>query len=148
MLLSWDCIIKILFKLAGHLVFNSGSNESSLAPQFKWLDNTFKAPGPFYLLWKNCKIYNFCIYIFPVIKDDILRPVFSSLLRESTATLHPDPFSLATISSTGGHYVAVSFFYQNVYFLSSSSSVWHVFSYIQGCSKDNYLKIYVISGCL
>ena len=29
-------------KLAGHLVFNSGSNESSLAPQFKWLDNTFK----------------------------------------------------------------------------------------------------------
>jgi hypothetical protein len=29
--------------MAGHLLFNSGSNESSLAPQFKWLDNTFKA---------------------------------------------------------------------------------------------------------
>ncbi len=28
--------------MAGHLLFNSGSNESSLAPQFKWLDNTFK----------------------------------------------------------------------------------------------------------
>ncbi len=27
--------------MAGHLLFNSGSNESSLAPQFKWLDNTF-----------------------------------------------------------------------------------------------------------
>jgi hypothetical protein len=27
--------------MAGHLFFNSGSNESSLAPQFKWLDNTF-----------------------------------------------------------------------------------------------------------
>jgi hypothetical protein len=30
--------------MAGHLLFNSGSNESSLAPQFKWLDNTFKGP--------------------------------------------------------------------------------------------------------
>jgi hypothetical protein len=29
--------------MAGHLLFNSGSNESRLAPQFKWLDNTFKA---------------------------------------------------------------------------------------------------------
>ena len=29
-------------KLAGHLVFNSGSNEPSHALQFKWLDNTFK----------------------------------------------------------------------------------------------------------
>ena len=29
--------------MAGHLLFNSGSNESSLAPQFKWLDNTFKS---------------------------------------------------------------------------------------------------------
>ena len=29
------------FKLAGPLVFYSGSNESSLAPQFKWLDTTF-----------------------------------------------------------------------------------------------------------
>jgi hypothetical protein len=29
--------------MAGHLLFNSGSNESSLAPQFKWLDNTFNA---------------------------------------------------------------------------------------------------------
>jgi hypothetical protein len=28
--------------MAGHLLFNSGSNESSPAPQFKWLDNTFK----------------------------------------------------------------------------------------------------------
>ncbi len=28
--------------MAGHLLFNSGSNESSLVPQFKWLDNTFK----------------------------------------------------------------------------------------------------------
>jgi hypothetical protein len=28
--------------MASHLLFNSGSNESSLAPQFKWLDNTFK----------------------------------------------------------------------------------------------------------
>jgi hypothetical protein len=30
--------------MAGHLLFNSGSNESSLAPQFKWLENTFKDP--------------------------------------------------------------------------------------------------------
>ena len=29
--------------MAGHLLFNSGSNESTLAPQFKWLDNTFKS---------------------------------------------------------------------------------------------------------
>jgi hypothetical protein len=28
--------------MAGHLLCNSGSNESSRAPQFKWLDNTFK----------------------------------------------------------------------------------------------------------
>ncbi len=28
--------------MAGHLLFDSGSNVSSLAPQFKWLDNTFK----------------------------------------------------------------------------------------------------------
>jgi hypothetical protein len=28
--------------MAGHLLFNSGSNESSLARQFKWQDNTFK----------------------------------------------------------------------------------------------------------
>ncbi len=28
--------------MAGHLLFNSGSNVSSLAPQFKWLDNTYK----------------------------------------------------------------------------------------------------------
>jgi hypothetical protein len=27
---------------AGHLLFNSGSNECSLTPQFEWLDNTFK----------------------------------------------------------------------------------------------------------
>ncbi len=32
--------------MAGHLLFNSGSNESSLAPQFKWLDNTFKTYLP------------------------------------------------------------------------------------------------------
>ncbi len=32
----------IFFKLAGLSVFYSGSNESSLAPQFKLLDNTFK----------------------------------------------------------------------------------------------------------
>ncbi len=31
--------------MAGHLLFISGSNESSLAPQFKWLDNTFKNVG-------------------------------------------------------------------------------------------------------
>jgi hypothetical protein len=35
-------IKKKKFLMAGHLLFNSGSNESSLAPQFKWLDNTFK----------------------------------------------------------------------------------------------------------
>ncbi len=29
--------------MAGYLLFNRGSNESSLAPQFKWLDNTFNA---------------------------------------------------------------------------------------------------------
>ncbi len=28
--------------MAGHLLFNSGLNESSLAPQFKWLDSTFQ----------------------------------------------------------------------------------------------------------
>ncbi len=34
---------KIFFKKhAGLLVFYSGSNECSLAPQFKWLDNTFE----------------------------------------------------------------------------------------------------------
>ncbi len=38
MLLSCDCIK--IFKLAGHLLFNIGWNESSLAPQFEWLDNT------------------------------------------------------------------------------------------------------------
>jgi hypothetical protein len=36
--------------MAGHLLFNSGSNESSLAPQFKWLDNTFNCLRPFPLL--------------------------------------------------------------------------------------------------
>jgi hypothetical protein len=30
--------------MAGHLLFNSGSNKSSLAPQVKWLDNTFNVP--------------------------------------------------------------------------------------------------------
>jgi hypothetical protein len=33
---------KNVYKLAGLPVFYSGSNESSLAPQLKWLDNTFK----------------------------------------------------------------------------------------------------------
>ncbi len=33
--------------MAGHLLFNSGSNESSLAPQFKWLDNTFNNVAAF-----------------------------------------------------------------------------------------------------
>ncbi len=46
MLLSWGCIIKKKFKLAGPLVFYSGSNECSLAPQFKWMDNTFKEAKP------------------------------------------------------------------------------------------------------
>jgi hypothetical protein len=35
--------------MAGHLLFNSGLNESSLAPQFKWLDNTSKTTFLFYL---------------------------------------------------------------------------------------------------
>jgi hypothetical protein len=34
--------LKKNFKLAGSLVFYSGSNESSIARQFKWLNNTFK----------------------------------------------------------------------------------------------------------
>jgi hypothetical protein len=34
--------------MAGHLLFNGGSNESSLAPQFKWLDNTFKNWIPYF----------------------------------------------------------------------------------------------------
>ncbi len=35
--------------MVGHLLFNNGSNESSLAPQFKWLDNTFKKnPRPIF----------------------------------------------------------------------------------------------------
>jgi hypothetical protein len=34
--------LKKFYKLAGPPVFYSGLNESSLAPQFKWLDNTFK----------------------------------------------------------------------------------------------------------
>ncbi len=39
MFLTWDCIIKILIKLAGPPVYCSGSNASSLALQFKWPDN-------------------------------------------------------------------------------------------------------------
>jgi hypothetical protein len=31
-----------IFKLAGPLVYYSGSNETSLTPQFKWLEYTFK----------------------------------------------------------------------------------------------------------
>jgi hypothetical protein len=34
--------LKFKKKHAGLPVFYSGSNECSLAPQFKWLDNTFK----------------------------------------------------------------------------------------------------------
>jgi len=34
--------LKKNLKLAGHLVFNIKSNASSLAPQFKWLEYTFK----------------------------------------------------------------------------------------------------------
>jgi hypothetical protein len=37
--------IKKFKKHAGLPVFYSGSNESSLNPQFKWLDNTFKGSG-------------------------------------------------------------------------------------------------------
>jgi len=37
--------------MAGHLLFNSGSNESSLAPQFKWLDNTFNTKRPTLVLF-------------------------------------------------------------------------------------------------
>jgi len=33
--------LKIKKKLAGPLVYYSGSNEHSLAPQFKWLEYTF-----------------------------------------------------------------------------------------------------------
>ncbi len=47
MLLSWDCIIKKNLKLAGPPVYYSWSNAPSLAPQFKWLDNTFKVLFPF-----------------------------------------------------------------------------------------------------
>jgi hypothetical protein len=35
--------LKKNLKLAGHLVFNIKSNESSLAPQFKWLEYTFNS---------------------------------------------------------------------------------------------------------
>ncbi len=41
------------FLMAGHLLFNSGLNESSLAPPFKWLDNTFQ------LLSWDCIIKHF-----------------------------------------------------------------------------------------
>jgi hypothetical protein len=44
--------------MADHLLFNSGSNESSLAPQFKWLDNTFKR------LVAICHSLNFFYYVF------------------------------------------------------------------------------------
>ncbi len=37
--------------MAGHLLFNSGSNESSLAPQFQWLDNTFNV--------RDCQLASF-----------------------------------------------------------------------------------------
>jgi hypothetical protein len=47
MLLSIDCMICIIQnknkKLAGPPVYYSGSNEPSLAPQFRWLEYTFKA---------------------------------------------------------------------------------------------------------
>jgi hypothetical protein len=41
--------------MAGHLLFNSGSNESSLAPQFKWLDNTFN-PTLLQGVTKKCRL--------------------------------------------------------------------------------------------
>ncbi len=44
MLLSWDCIIKIFKKIAGHPVDYTGSNVPRLAPQFKWPDSPFKDP--------------------------------------------------------------------------------------------------------
>jgi hypothetical protein len=37
--------LKFFKKHAGLPVFYSGSNECSLAPQFKWLDNTFQQKG-------------------------------------------------------------------------------------------------------
>jgi hypothetical protein len=49
--------------MAGHLLFNSGSNESSLAPQFKWLDNTIKqdivniSQGPQKAFYAFCLLY-------------------------------------------------------------------------------------------
>ncbi len=40
MFLSWDCVINTFVKkLALPPVYYSGSNEQSLAPLFKWLDN-------------------------------------------------------------------------------------------------------------
>jgi hypothetical protein len=46
--------------MAGHLLFNSGSNESSLAPQFKWLDNTLKTV--FYFLPSTCRHHFLTIF--------------------------------------------------------------------------------------
>jgi hypothetical protein len=40
--------------MAGHLLFNSGSNESSLAPPFKWLDNTFKGTNGIFNFYTQC----------------------------------------------------------------------------------------------
>jgi hypothetical protein len=42
--------------MAGHLLFNSGSNESSLVPQFKWLDNTFKYEENFVFFFISCEL--------------------------------------------------------------------------------------------
>ncbi len=49
--------------MAGHQLFNSGSNESSLAPQFKWLDNTFKRACNFIFV---PSVYQNKIYMSPV----------------------------------------------------------------------------------
>jgi hypothetical protein len=40
--------LKLKKKLSGLHVFYSGSNESSLASQFKWLDSTFKCLRNFF----------------------------------------------------------------------------------------------------
>ncbi len=47
--------------MAGHLLFNSGSNESSLALQFKWLDNTFKN-FVFTVLSRSSKVLIYAAY--------------------------------------------------------------------------------------
>jgi hypothetical protein len=58
--------------MAGHLLFNSGSNESSLAPQFKWLDNTFKQVKAYSLIPKYLRF----------IKNKVLSYVKTTILVE------------------------------------------------------------------